>query len=268
MMIARAWVVPLFVSTVAFAGCVGENGPGALGTELDAPGDGAITLPWSLTDCNFLNAFVTVPLDALQAQLPEGWEVAGNPYLGIESFVCASGRGLDAEEPGLGYGSYFTSVTAPADLAFGEYQEFFYKWWVLVPDDARRSLFAEHGMHVETGRTEVGANALPVGLHYDAVLDPDGIGVHRMNMLVTESQGPSHGEWFAEFSPLGDGRYAAWESNYTIDWLDVGRGVVEVPAGSLAAEIIGGTTARANVIRGTWSFHDGSVALPPLARAT
>lgn len=259
----RPLYVSLSVLSILLSGCVT---PGDPQTTAEGPAQSTaadVVFPWSLTDCAFAVAFVPADPAAVAAHIPSGFRLESDA-LGIEVFRCASGAGLNGSVDDIVYGSYFAAVSPPDDLALEGVDQYYYKWWVLVPDEERRDAFAALGMPVLDGTGSINADPLALGPVHGATMDVASIGAHTFRFVAPEQEAGDGGgdEWFAEFTPLADGGHAVWRSLYTVARAGGGPGVVEVPAGSMAAEILGGTVARANINTGVWSFHDGDVTFP------
>ena len=219
------------------------------------------SIAWGLDGCRFLIGFVQVADAALAAQLPEGFSPApgmlpaGGPVLGIEAFECDGGIGLDGQwvKP-IAYGSVFASASPPDDLAIEGTSTYWVKWDTLVPDAPRREALVAAGLPAHDGRTEVSDGPGP----RTATLELDGDGAFTVTAAPAPfaQQAPGPGR-FAEFTPTADG-LARWNASAIDMSTSLGAGVVTVPAGSMAASLIGAQTAPATIMAGSWSFTEGA----------
>lgn len=254
--------VLLVAMAVALSGCAADSGP-----DLPSASDVASGLhhvPWGLDSCTFLIGFAQVDADVLAAHLPDGFTPApgllpgAGPVLGIEAFTCNDGLGLDGQPVGpLPYGSFFASVAPPEELRLDGTDTYWVKWDTLVPDAPRREALAAAGLPARDGRTLLSNDA---GLQ-TATLELDGVGTFtvtgRAVTPATTSPGPGY---FAEFTPTAGG-LARWNASAMDSTTSLGVGAVTVPAGSLAATLLGAETAPATVMAGSWSFTAGQTVL-------
>ncbi|MGB0652974.1 MAG: hypothetical protein ACPGQL_07215 [Thermoplasmatota archaeon] len=272
--------VLLVAAALLAAGCLADDDPrdsdpAARFTEPS----GAATLPWGLTDCQAVIATVAADEAALAPFLPDGFrslsmtEVAGlglpvDPVgggnLGIEVLTCASGVGLDGSIQGLHYGSVFTMVEPPAELADGNVTFHFVKWDVMIPDQPRRDVLAGRGVPAVDGAgymlqfQQVGDATL-----FDAVLEMDG-DVHTLRGAAAapyDTEGS-----FVEFTAVPDG-FVTWHTVFTWASVAVGPVVLEPSPGSLVAEILGTGPAVGAAFAGVIDLHDARIELPATSPA-
>lgn len=259
--------VPLLALLVLAAGCVAPL-EGAPGEDAGIGGPAATTsLPWELRECRYFIADVSVPAERLQPLLPEGFTVAaapgplapvtgGGPYLGIEAFSCASGTGLANETVApIAWASFYTPVEGPAELMPADHLVFV-MWDTLVPDAARRDLLAARGLPVRAG--EVAFEDGPGGVT-TLTFSLDGLGAFTLRGGPTTAGSPFAGD-FVEYMEGDDGALAAWRTHYEAETLASGPVVVESPAGSWIAEVVGGERVQGRHITGTWSFTNGTIS--------
>ncbi|MBW3582062.1 MAG: hypothetical protein KY455_03090 [Euryarchaeota archaeon] len=262
--------LPVFfvIGALLLSGCVTEESDDEARDEGVVP-PGPVVLPWDLLDCAYVVWGVPVAGDALEPHLPEGFTlgrsdgplapVVGDAFLGFESFVCDSGMGLDGRVEGMTYGSLFTSVEPPEDLAIDGIDQYYYKWDPLVPDEPRRLFLQEAGMMARTGTATIDR---PVEGLKRAAYTLEGVGSFSLEAPGTAPTPADGGGPFAEFTPLADGGHAVWRADYTTETRGSGDGVFRVDPGSWAAEVLGVTEGRANFNHGTWSFQNGNLTLP------
>jgi hypothetical protein len=221
-----------------------------------------VTLPWAITDCRFLVAFLDAPAASVQPFLPPGFTAAGGlGSVGFEVHECARGSGLNGTVERLAYGAMWGAVTAPEayrDPATGG-QDYF-KWTVLVPDAPRRALLQEHGVSARDGATSVRPGAAPGS--WDAVMRMEGLGTFAVTAAGTPSERPMADLPFREFTNAtgGPAVWRATNANWTLG--QATAGAWQVPPGSVLARILGATAGVATVNAGHWSYRDGTIALP------
>ena len=261
----------LALALLVLPGCL--SGPAADAPPGAAPAPGAPgVLPWSLTECAFLVAFVPVKAERLAPHVPGGFTlstaggplgaVQGEAYVGVEAFQCASGAGLEGEVAPLEYGSFFTAVEPPAALRM-EADALFLKWDVLVPDAPRREALLAEGLPARAGTATL-ERPLGPAPRILATLTLEDVGAFRVDGLV-QGQGPLAEGAFVEYMAREDGGVALWRAAWETHALERGRAMVTFEPGSWVAEVAGGQ-APASFITGSWTFHDGTIT-PRLAPA-
>jgi hypothetical protein len=264
----------LLALPLLLAGCLATPTPSGPAPGTTMPG----TYAWGLTDCTWLIAFAPVDEAALARVLPAGFtpardsplpspvgDLVAQPSVAVEMFRCASGRGLNGDVAPLDYGSFYTTVTPPdsyrTTATDGNY---WLKWTVLVPDAERREALAAGGLDVRGGAVTLeGVDGAQPGSIVQGSLDLEGIGVSRMTFVVRGTGASTDESWFREFTPTPAGGIAVWQAYY-IDQGDAafGRGLLEVPEGSLPAELLGTTRVQTNIATGGFTFRNGTIALP------
>lgn len=236
------------------------------------PTPGGAPIPWELRGCRYFVLDVPVPAERLQARMPEGFTVSGTasplspatgegPLFGIETFVCDEGTGLANETVApIAWASFYTFADPPADLLIEDHLHFV-MWDTLVPDAPRREALAARGLPVHAGESaiEEGPAAAP---RIVATFSMEGLGAFRMEGAVAQDGTPFAGD-FVEYMEGDGGRVAAWRTHFEASTARSGRAVVEVPAGSWVADVLGGERAVGSFITGEWRFTDGAIALPP-----
>lgn len=251
---ARAMRVLLLVA-LALAGCLASPDPSPA-----TAADDVDVLPWGLHECRYLVAFLPVRADAVRPHLPEGFEPApglvpgASASLGVEAFSCAGGMGFGEDVAPMSYGSTFASVVPPEALAMDVPFQYV-KWDTLVPDDARRALLVARGFPARAGAVTIEEGALTT-----ATMDMVDVGAFTIQVAAGPEGEGGEGA-FAEFTPGEGAALARWNATATNVTVASGRGVVTVPEGSIAADILGASTAPANVNVGTWSFVAGELRL-------
>lgn len=255
----------LLLLLAALPGCLGSTGGGGSGASV--PSSTGDAIPWSMTDCAFVVAFVPVPAERLQPLVPEGFTVSagggplatvqGGAYLGVEAFQCASGAGLDgAEVAPLEYGSFFTGIEPPADLVVADADVHFLKWDVLVPDAPRREALVAEGLPARTGSARI-ERTLAAAPQLVASLTLDEVGAFRIEGAIQGAATPDAGT-FVEFMPRDDGGVGLWRADWDTQALEQGRAILTFEPGSWAAGVAG-ERATGAFITGTWSFANGSI---------
>lgn len=254
---------------LALAGCVAQppDGPAAEGE--------SSVLPWGLTACRYLVGWAPVEEARLRPFLPEGFEpdpfgpigsrtLEGTPaaraLFGLEAFACASGVGLNGTPvEGMAYGSYWTSVTPPEALRVDGVDLYTVRWDTLIPDADRRAFLAAAGLPARNGTVAFGD--APVGA--SATYEMEGIGASTLRLDAPRTQAAPSGGVLMEFTPTDRG-LAVWRSDFAWDGgsFTSGFGRVTAPAGSWAAEVLGGTEAPGQLHAGTWTFSNATLTLP------
>jgi len=181
---------------------------------------------------------------------PVSFATGGSPYLGIEAFTCPDG--------GV-WASTYTSVVPPDELVVEDHL-LFVMWDTLVDDAVRREALAQRGLPVFAGSVEIRQLAAPAP-STEALFRLEGVGAFTMRALDVRPGSPFEGD-FIEWMEAEDGTLAAWRTHYAAATMSSGPVVVEVPAGSWMAEVLGGTRAEGSAISGTWSFTNGSIRVP------
>lgn len=253
------------------AGCVTPpegSDPTAATPALDA----ARTIPWSLQECDYVVGWSDADPAALQARLPEGFQVAGGSFfglvgspratLGTEAFTCARGHGAEGVLEPMTYGSIWFGVIPSEEYTFDGVEQYYWKENILVPDDPRRALFEALGAPVHEGDAVQGASRGPAGR--GATLTLEGFGDFGLSLDVPQAASTPEGAEFVELTPTEDGGIIVWHANYS--WAEdqpfmQGRGTVTWPEGSWAAEAVGASTAPAAFHSGRWGFN-GTITFP------
>jgi hypothetical protein len=219
----------------------------------------------------FLPAGFTAGLPpSVAARMPDPRILAGDTLLGIEGFRCATGIGAHGETLSDPYwASLFTWVTPPAALRDDRAPRYyFYKFETLVNDRPRLTQLRAHGAAAFPGRLTVstwqqspelaaglsgtavdatltlgsesyrftGLTGMPVAEYFDAsqpFVAPD-----------DDSRGLGLGGTFKAFTPARGG-FVVWRADFDEGRAYAGSGLVQMSAGSLAARIVGSTTAHA-----------------------
>lgn len=252
------------------SGCV-STPPGASDP---APGDLAprTEIAWGLDECRFLIGIIRFDPALGEDYLPQGFSFAvGGPgvpvpvpveqlqraTLGVEGFSCASGHGLTDEVAPVAYGSFYFAVVPPAGSSAGEEAAHYLKHSVLIPDKDRREWFAAAGADVTNGSVIVTDSEAgrTTSMHLE------GIGDIRLTAFVTQRYPASDGFRFREFTPARDG-LVQWDAVASSPDSFSGRGLIELPEGSMPARLLGSTSGVVDMFGGTFTFGEGKVALP------
>lgn len=234
----------------------------------------AEVLDWDLIDCEAILTILPASAAALAPHLPPGFtpipfadvvaelDVPVDPSdgnIGVETFVCESGQGLEAPVEAITYGSYYTMVTPPEEFR-RDVTFHFVKWDVLIPDPDRRMFLQERGVPARDG-----------GVSTTAFLQQDSLKLGDQSLTLGETDhfltangvapaATPEGR-IAEFTPT-DAGLVEWQTDYIFHSVANGAAVVDVGAGDLLAEIIGtGPQVGASFI-GTLSFVNGEIRLP------
>ena len=215
--------------------------------------------PWELLDCRYLIASVDVLAERLEARLPAGFAldadgsplapVSGDaPYLGVEMFACADGAG---------WFSTYTSVVPPPDLVVADHL-LFVMWDTAYAEESARDALAGRGFPVRNGSVVITGASDPL---WEGVAQVEGLGTVRIAGAFPRAGATFAGD-FVEYMEAEDGTLSAWRTHYEAQTLTAGNVLVEAPTGSWLADVLGGTSAPANAITGTWSFTGGNIAVP------
>ncbi len=276
-----AVILALLLLAVAGAGCIGEEeqGPseddGAPPTGSD--GQARTQLAWGLEACDVVVAVIPVDADALSEHLPEGFEpisgeeafglppdLRGEAAIGLETFSCDSGAGLDGTIEDLAYGAIFSPVEPPADASGPDGEIFFFKWETLVPDSDRRQRLSDAGLPVVDGSTDLaGLEATPAGHLFDVTLTL-GDGTYTFSGSAAQpAEDFRQGFEFVEYQ-TADGGLATWSTmeNAATD-ANSGTGIVQLPVGSWTADVVGAERSQAFMVASTdVTFEEAMITLP------
>lgn len=233
------------------------------------------TIPWGLENCNAVIALIPVTADSIQQHLPRGFTpmipesvralLPPDPRLeavfGLEALKCERGTGIRGSLRDVDYGSIWTFVEPPPDLADPDYPISFFKWDTLIPDKASRRLLSWRGVSVSDGSTDFASwSTTPLGIGFDVTVEFDGEGTHRFVGAAgapTEFQGS-----FVEFSPARRS-ISEWRAAYDADVAYGGTGVVEMEPASFAAETVGEERAQAYfLVTSGLTFAEASITIP------
>lgn len=266
--------VLLLLATVLAAGCLDQ-----LRGDLEAepvPAFSAV-MPWRLDECQYAIAIVPADPAAFADRVPEGFrvlavnEIPGLPAreeprargnLGIETFACAGGSGVNetANLTDVQYGSVFTFVEPPAALRDPNATYHFVKFEVLVPDAERQALLvaedipAMNGTAVFSRYQDVGPASVVqsrLALLNDTY-DLEAASGAPMEALASIS--------FVEFS-VGEHGFTIWHANVTSSAVTGGVGQLLVGEESWVADVVG-TRVQAYYLAGRGSLTEGSIKIP------
>lgn len=277
-----AAVLAILMLTSGMAGCIGdedtpdvETTPSEDEDEIEAT---AQTFPWGLSNCKVVVAVVPVDAAALSEHLPEGFDPVsaedafglppdprGEGAIGLETFACDSGVGLNATVEGLAYGAVFAPVEAPGDLSLPGADVVFYKWETLVPDDPRRERLSEQGLPVVDGSTDLsGLQQAPTGSHtFDVSLTLGDASFSFTGAAGQANEDFRDGIAFVEFQAADDG-FAYWASlENAAEGANSGSGTVELAADHWTSEVVGQGSTQAYMVASTnVTFEQASIVLP------
>lgn len=262
----------------AFTGCLSgsEADPS---TEEDTPAtpdddeQATLVIPWSLTNCTAVAAAVPVDSEVLSSHLPSGFTPwtpaeAGLPphptadaVLTLEAWRCEQGSTLDGETmKEMSFGAIEAPVHAPEGIPVAEDAYTPYSWQMLIPDEPRRALLQDAGVPAVAGTVDLsGYTPTPAGSVFSVRWELDG---EAYTFTGTTQRPMDRGTVAEEEITIADGGYAVWSSTIVDDQVVTGTGTLEVPAGSLAAEIIGSESTQAFLLTGEPGFEDGRITLP------
>ncbi|MGB1557253.1 MAG: hypothetical protein ACPHCJ_05670 [Oceanococcaceae bacterium] len=255
--------------------CTDDPNPALGGEPLPASSDSqAEVLDWDLIECEAILTVLPASAAALAPHLPPGFtpipfadvvaemDVPVDPSdgnIGVETFVCQSGQGLNAPVEAMTYGSYYAMITPPEDLR-RDVTFHFVKWDVLIPDADRRLFLQERGVPARDGGVST-----TVFLQQDSLKMGDqsltlGETVHFLTANGVVPAATPEGR-IAEFMSTEAG-LVEWQTDYVFHSVANGAAVVDVGAGDLLAEIVGtGPQVGASFI-GALSFVNGEIRLP------
>jgi len=260
----------ILLTGLLVAGCTGTDKDDDEGPTREAPLED-LELPWTLTDCQAVVVLFDVPAEAVRPHLPPGFEpvsvlagLTGNDdpasdgSFGLEMFTCASGSGLNGTVEPIAYGSQFAFVDPPENVTVAaDYQ--FYKWEVLVPDADRREALAARGAPAMDGSADFALFMMQEGAGtFDGTLVlGNGTYAFEGRTLVPNPDPITFTEYMAV-----PGGIATWHTSVAVDAAGIGTGTVDVPEGTLAAEVLGPGAHDGSALVGRWSFTDGRVHVP------
>lgn len=257
-------------------GCLGSDGnPEGSGDPTEGPA--RIQLPWGLSGCEVVVAIVPVDTQELNEQLPVQFhpvsaeeafglppDPRGEGAIGVETFACQQGVGLNATVEGLAYGAVFAPVEMRANISHPDADLLLYKWTALVPDDPRRERLRTAGLHVVDGSTDLsGLQVTPTGHAFDVSLTLNGSTFTFTGTTDQPNQAFREGLPFVEFQAT-DARMALWSSleNSATDATS-GTGTLQLPQGHWTADVVGASTTQAYMVASTnVTFEEASIQLP------
>lgn len=242
--------------------------------EADPVPEIAQVLPWTLTDCNVLIALLPATEAAIADRIPDGFDVLalseipgippqeprGDANVGVEVWRCASGSGLNATQnvTDIAYGSVFSFVRPPDDLADENATYHFLKWDVLVPDEARRLILQAEGVPALPGNATFDREQ-PVGpaTLFQAAMD---LGDDAYGFEATTGQAAEAPASFVEFSETPHG-FVVWRTNVTASGMTAGTGLVDLSGASWLRAALGKESEQAYYLAGRASL-DGTISIP------
>lgn len=270
--------------TTAMAGCVGQQEDDTPGDTPPADDDDAQTDPtgarlaWGFSGCKTVVAVIPVDADALSEHLPEGFEPIsaeeafglpsdprGEGAIGLETFRCEAGVGLNGTVEDLAYGAVFSPVDAPENLTRPAADLIFYKWETLVPDEPRRTFLADRGLPAVDGDTDLsGLEQAPTGTHtFDVSLTLDDASFTFTGTAGQANEDFRDGIAFVEFQAAEDG-YAYWASlENAAEGANSGTGTVGLASNHWTSDVVGQETTQAYMVASTnVTFEQASVVVP------
>lgn len=276
-----ATILAVLLLAVAGAGCIGEEEQGpSEGDDTRPTGsdDRARTqLAWGLDGCEVVVAVIPVEAEALSEHLPEGFEpisgeeafglppdLRGEAAIGLETFSCDSGTGLDGSIQDLAYGAIFSPVEPPGDAPGPDGEVHFFKWETLVPDSDRRQRLSAAGLPVVDGSTDLGGlEVTPAGHIFDVSLTL-GEGTYSFSGSAAQpAEDFRQGFAFVEYQ-TADGGLATWSTmENAAPGANSGTGIVQLPAGSWTADVVGAERSQAFMVASTGvTFEEAMITLP------
>lgn len=248
-------------------------------TALAAPAAGrsrkAKTIPWGLSGCRAVIALIPVDPEAIEEHLPAGFSAVVpdsvravlppdprlQAVLGLEALGCEAGVGVKSTLTDVDYGSIWTFVEPPAELADPDHPLSFFKWETLVTDPASRRLLSSRGVPVTNGEADFASwNETPLGIGLDVSLR---LGEDTTHRFVGAAGAPTEFTGaFIEFSPAR-GSLSEWRTIYDAEVAYGGGGLVEMEPGSFPAEVAGENDAQAYFLVTTGlDFTEASITIP------
>lgn len=260
----------LAIVAILLVGCVGTpaNTPaGPASQETSASAERV--LPWIMTDCLEVSAYYSAPAANVKPLLPAGFEpqpdgttgLAGMARLGANAFRCKSEATATNETVmDTSSGGFFAQVRPTDEFKMQGLCCYFVKWNVVVQDEGIRDALQAANASVNSGKADITMPPTAAGGPARVKLDIEGVGTVTFTIVTIAPTSQGHPR-FREFSMTG-GDLVVWES--TADYKDtlVGQGTIDVPSGSLPAQIYGNTRIPAQFTVNHMSIKDGWIKIP------
>ncbi len=272
----KAFLVVALGSLVLAAGCIGddltEEAPEEPGAGEEATVESSMS--WWATDCQAVFAAVPVEADALEPYLPSGFtpltpeafglppDFQGDAVLGAKTAQCDDVATLDGSEP-LAYGALWAPVEPPEEMEEDAALFHFVAWDTLVQDDDTRDHLHGWGLPVYDGHAGMeGFAATPAGYTFDVTLEMNGDTFVFQGVANAPEEDLSEPFEYVDFMP-GDDGLAAWEMTSETTDLRAGTGVLKVPTGHWAEDVIGSEDTHAWMLADeATSFANGTILFP------
>lgn len=181
--------------------------------------------------------------------------------MGVEALYCDSSAALDGAIQCVPYVSYFAPVIPPDNRRDPDVRYHFVKWDVLIEDEALREELADHGVPAEPGDASFDRD---VQVADQILFDTTGtVGDETSRLSGAGNQPDAEPEAFEflEFTETDDG-LVTWDVQVTDADVRAGSGRLEVPPGSLPADVIGSESTQAYMLAGSVNFSDATIRVP------
>lgn len=243
----------------------------------DPPADATdgLPLPWTLAGCRELAVFFEAPPSAVKPFFPSGFEpgpglTPSTTTVGMDAFRCESAGGAHGDVPDASYASFWAVATPPQALQ-GDVRQWYVKWMALVPDPQELSVLQPLTPAATSGEVSF-ADATPAApAPATCTVTIAGIGTATI-MVGPEGSPPAGGGGGAgvrlrEYTLGSDGASVlVWEATLTRPSQALGSGTLDVPAGSVLAQIAGATRIPVVVADGQGGgLSNGTITRAPLA---
>lgn len=269
-------VLAIALLTVGWAGCLGSKAPQEP-SQVEREGLNRTSLPWGLSGCSVVVAIVPVQTQALTEHLPVQFhpvsaqeafglppDPRGDAALGVETFACQQGAGLEGPVEGLAYGALFAPVDVRANITHPSTDLDFYKWTTLVPDDPRRRALQRAGLEAVDGSTDLsGLETTPTGHSFDVSLTLNGSTFGFAGATDQPNEAFREGIPFVEFQ-AAEPKMALWVTleNSASDATS-GTGLLQLPQGHWTSEVVGATSTQAYMVASTdVTFEQARIEVP------
>jgi hypothetical protein len=287
----------LALLTVGFSGCLATSTDETVeaasadetvedaGLSPAAVENGADRLPWGLSECEFVMAFVPVPASAVEQRLPDGFSarspedvglppslvdaagVDGDALIGVEFEVCERGVGLDGSPvQNMEHATVWTPVYPAEDIgnAFA-----IYKFKGAFDHQPSQDLLEKQGIPDLGFSAGFDVLTQRTGGPFEASLTWEDAGTYEMRGGGVTDEYVGHAYSLFEcvgYMPIpGTEELGRAHTYFHGTSLYEATGTVSVPDGSILDELGSTEQARAYFLFGIGNYKDSSMTFPPNA---